>query len=290
MKVESRLLRFLIAPVLAFVLMGLTSLEALFAPKAELWERWLANNPESTEVLDHSSWNQLLGRFVRDSEDGVNRFAYAETGDAERQVLDAYVDYLARQPISTFDRNEQLAYWINLYNALTVKVVVDHGPVLSIRDIDISPGFFADGPWSKALVEVEGQALSLNDIEHRILRPIWQDPRIHYAVNCASIGCPNLQTVAFTRSNQQDLLEKSARDYVNHARGVSITDGKLTVSSIYVWFAADFGGSDAAILAHLKGYADPELAESLTAHDRIDDHAYDWTINGVTWGNKNERG
>ena len=284
MKFRSRLLRLLAAPFLAFALMGLTSLEALFAPKAELWERWQANDPGSTEVLDYSSWNLLLGRFVRASEDGVNRIAYSEFGDAERQALDAFIDYLAEQPISTFNRDEQLAYWINLYNALTVKVVVDHGPVPSIRDIDISPGFFADGPWGKALVEVEGEALSLNDIEHRILRPIWQDPRIHYAVNCASIGCPNLRTEAFTGGNQEDLLEKAARDYVNHPRGASIADGKLTVSSIYVWFAADFGGSDAAILAHLKDYADSELKESLTAHDGIDDHAYDWTINGVTWG------
>ena len=140
-----------------------------------------------------------LGRFLaqhlRTGEDGIARIGYGAVSDEDRKSLDAYIAALAGHPGSrrALNRAEQQAYWINLYNALTVQVILDHYPVESIRDIDISPGLFADGPWGKKLVTIEGEAVSLDDIEHRILRPIWKDPRIHYAVNCASIGCPNLQ-------------------------------------------------------------------------------------------------
>ncbi len=97
---------------------------------------------------------------------------------------------LAATSADRLRRAEQFPFWINLYNALTVKVVLDHYPVEIIRDIDISPGLFADGPWGKKLVTVEGEALSLDDIEHRILRPIWKDPRLHYVLNCAALGVP----------------------------------------------------------------------------------------------------
>ncbi len=165
--------------------------------------------------------------------------------------------------MSALRRPEQLAYWINLYNALTVQVVLDHYPVASIHDIAISPGLLAIGPWDKPLIEIEGAAVSLNDIEHRILRPIWRDPRIHYAVNCASIGCPDLQARAFTAETAEALLEAAARAYVNHPRGARVEAGELTVSSIYAWYREDFGGTEAGVIAHLKRYAAPELAKAL---------------------------
>ncbi len=168
-----------------------------------------------------------------------------------------------------------------LYNALTVKVVLDHYPVDGIRDIDFSPGLFADGPWDKKLVEIEGEDVSLNDIEHRILRPIWRDPRIHYAVNCASIGCPNLQPTAFTAANTDALLAAAAQAYVNHPRGARVEGGKLIVSSIYVWFQEDFGGNDAGVISHLRRYADPGLRSRLSRIERIGDHFYDWSLNGA---------
>ena len=136
-----------------------------------------------------------------------------------KRRLNSYVAGLTAIPISRYNRSEQRAYWINLYNALTVKLVLEHYPIGSIRDIDISPGLFADGPWKRKLVEVENEVLSLNDIEHRILRPIWRDPLIHYAVNCASVGCPNLLTMAFTAANTDDLLNAAALDYINSPRG-----------------------------------------------------------------------
>ena len=263
----------------ALPLWGFASIEALFAPKAELWERWQNHDGSSSATIDHGAWSVLLGRYLVADGSGLNRFDYAGVAEADRAALQTYIDGLAALPISSYSRPEQQAYWINLYNALTVALILEHYPVDSIRDIDISPGLFADGPWDKALVEVEGEALSLNDIEHRILRPIWRDPRIHYAVNCASVGCPNLLPEAFTSERLEAQLDGAARAYINNPRGARVEDGKLVVSSIYVWFAEDFGGNDAGVIAHLKRYADQPLAEHLKGQKAIADHGYDWDLN-----------
>ena len=231
---------------------AVADIEALFAPKAELWERWTAHDPAASKPIDHGRWQRFLDAYLVQHASGVNRFGYDRVTAQDRAALAAYIDGLAALPISRYSRAEQQAYWINLYNALTVQVVLDHLPVASILDIDISPGLFADGPWGKKLVAIEREAVSLDDIEHRILRPIWRDPRIHYAVNCASIGCPNLQREVFTAANAERLLQAGARDYVNHSRGARVANGELAVSSIYVWFQEDFGGDEAGVIAHLQ--------------------------------------
>ncbi|MEE8333300.1 MAG: DUF547 domain-containing protein, partial [Alphaproteobacteria bacterium] len=210
--------------------------------------------------------------------DGVARFSYMAVTPEERRAFDAYIARLSATRVSGLARSEQFAYWVNLYNALTVRLILDHPGVTSIRDIDISPGLFADGPWGAALVTIEGHAVTLNDIEHRILRPIFRDPRIHYAVSCASIGCPDLGVRAFTAQAYESMLERAARAYVNHSRGARITEGGLVVSSIYVWFGKDFGG-EAGVLKHLRKYARDGLRKQLIGISEIADHAYDWSLN-----------
>jgi hypothetical protein len=252
---------------------------ALAAPKADLWELWLAHEPDSSARVDHSAWSRFLGRYIVIGKDGINRVAYGEVTDEDMASLEEYIARLEAVPVSRLRRAEQRALWINLYNSLTVKVVLDHYPVESIRDIDISPGFFADGPWGKELATVEGEGLSLDDIEHRILRPIWKDPRIHYAVNCAALGCPNLRAEAFTAENADRLLDEGAGEYVNHTRGAWFEGERLHVSSIYKWFMEDFGGSHEGVLDHLRRYARPELRERLEGERRFRGHDYDWTLN-----------
>ena len=268
-------------PLAALPLAGISSLEALFAPSAKPWPRWQAHDPESPASIDHGLWDTFLhGHVVRD-QDGVNRIGYARLDASAHAALDGYLGALSAVDIDSYNRAEQMALWINLYNALTVRLIARHYPVDSIRDIDISPGLFADGPWDKALVTINDVDLTLNDIEHRILRPIWRDPRIHYAVNCASIGCPNLQGMAFTATNLDSLLDKAARDFVNSPRAIRVADGRLSVSSIYVWFREDFGGSDAAVIEHLRRYANPDYAERLAVTTTISDHHYDWALNDL---------
>lgn len=249
------------------------------APSAELWERWTAHDPASQIQLDHGAWTRFLTRYVSARPDGINVVDYGGVSRADKSALADYIDALAAVRVSDLNRKEQFAYWVNLYNALTVIVILDAYPVESIRDIDISPGLFSNGPWGKKLVTIEGEKVSLDDIEHKILRPIWQDPRIHYAVNCASIGCPNLQLQAFTADNTEAFLEAGAVDYINHPRGAEVVRGKLVVSSIYDWFEDDFGGNDAGVIAHLRQYAKPDLKQALQGVSRVSDDRYEWDLN-----------
>ena len=273
--------RFVLAGIAVVFLSGFGSGERLFAPSAELWPRWQANDPTATTRIDHRVWSEFLQRYLSRAPRGFNQLAYGAVTAGDRQALDGYIAALAAQPISRFNRAEQEAYWINLYNALTVRVVLDYYPVTTIREINISPGFFATGPWGKALVRVEGIDLSLDDIEHRILRPIWRDPRLHYALNCAAISCPDLQGAAFLAPDLERQLEQAARQYVNDPRGVAVIQGKVIVSKVYDWFIEDFGGSEQTVLAHLKRYAAPALKAQLKAINRLDDVRYDWSLNGA---------
>ena len=172
---------------------------------------------------------------------------------------------------------QQYAYWINLYNATTVKIILQEYPVKSI--LDISFDLLSSGPWQEPLLEVEGQPLSLDDIEHEILRPLFKDNRIHYAVSCASMGCPNLQRVAFTAGNLEELLEQGAQQYINHPRGVSIRGGSLAVSSIYDWYGEDFGDSEQELINHFLAYAKDDLKIKISSADGISEYVYDWALN-----------
>ena len=263
----------------AALVFTLPSMTASAAPKAELWERWTAHDAASTLTIDHSAWDGFLKANLVRGGDGINRLAYGRVTVADRKALAHYLEALSVVPISRYKRDEQLAYWINLYNALTVKVILDHYPVKSIRDIDISPGWFSDGPWDKKLIKVEDESLSLNDVEHRILRPIWRDARIHYAVNCASLGCPNLAPTAYNAETMEGSLTEAARTYINHPRGVSIEGGRLYVSKIYEWFVEDFGGNEKGVLDHIRHYANPKLAKRLAEFAPIDGYRYDWGLN-----------
>jgi hypothetical protein len=230
--------------------------------------------------VDHAAWERFLSRYLAtDHPSGINLLRYAAVTPEHRRGLASYIESLEGTAVSRLNRDEQMAYWINLYNAVTVKVILDHYPVSSITKIDLSSGLFTRGPWDARLIEVEGEEISLNDVEHRILRPIWQDPRVHYAVNCASIGCPNLQKRAYTAANLEVLLEQGARKYVNHPRGVSFQGKKVVLSSIYDWFQEDFGGSEEGVVRHLRRYAAPELAEKLEEYSGRIGYEYDWSLN-----------
>ncbi len=268
---------------LALVVGGLLALAAApvaGAPKAKLWERWTAHNAASTAAIDHGPWTMFLGKYVVAYPDGINRTPYGHVTAADKKILEDYIARLGSISISTYNRDEQRAYWINLYNALTVKVILDHYPVKSIRAI--KAGLFSIGPWQQRLIAVEGIELSLDDIEHRILRPIWRDPRLHYAVNCTALSCPNLQPEAFTASSTDGLLTRAAREYINTPRAAQIKNGELIVSSVYKWYKEDFGNSDQGVIRHLQQYAQPTLAAELSQIKRIADDRYDWSLNDTT--------
>ncbi len=227
---------------------------------------------------DHGAWSTILERYVAEGEDGINRFAYGEVTSADRARLDAYIEGLEITPVSALPRDDQMAFWINLYNAVTVQVILEHYPVRSIRRIKYGNPI-AFGPWDRKLVSVEGRRLSLNNIENDILRTEFDDNRIHYAINCASISCPNLLPTAFAGATLEAQLDAAARGYINHQRGVRVADDRLIASSIYNWFDEDFGGDEVSVLGHLQLYANEELLTILADRSRIDSYDYDWALN-----------
>jgi hypothetical protein len=269
----------------AFLLLVLTGQNAVAAPKAELWPRWEAHDAQSTTIIDHAEWGQIIDRYlVTGTDSGVNLFRYADVSDSDRSALQDYIDRLAAVEVSGLNRDEQIAYWLNLYNAVTVELILEHYPVDSIRDINISGSAFNRHPWDATRVEVEGEGLTLNDIEHRIIRPIWQDPRIHYAVNCASIGCPNLQPEPFTAANYRELFDIAAAEYINHPRGMRFEGNRLHLSEIFNWYSEDWDDDISVIVSHLLEYADADRAEQLRSfadggyRGRVE-YAYDWNLN-----------
>ncbi len=250
------------------------------ATHAQAWPEPMAfglPHSESAERVDHSVWQQLLTAYLSTDADAVSRFDYAAVNAADRALLQGYLDTLAATDPRQLNRDEQLAYWINLYNALTVAVVVDAWPVASIKRVR-SP-WLARGPWDDVLIEVAGQPLTLNDIEHRILRPVFRDNRIHYAVNCASLGCPDLATRVYEGALIDTQLDAAARKYVNHPRAVMLDEDGLRLSSIYKWYAADFGAGEAALREHIAGYARAELATALRDFRGDIRYDYDWAVN-----------
>ena len=258
---------------------------AAHAQSAKLIPAWDASDENSVARIDHSAWQEILNDYLRIHDSGVNRFDYgalkAHAGDFAK--LASYLASLQSLDPRDYSRAEQKAYWINFYNALTVQVVADAYPVKSIKDISESLlgslGIFG-GPWDDVHAKVAGRDLTLNNIEHGILRPIWRDNRIHYAVNCASYGCPNLCPTAFTADNAEELLEAGARAYVNHPRGVEFMDDDfIVISSIYKWYAADFGGTEKSVIEHLVTYADKALATRLRKFAGSVDYEYDWSLN-----------
>jgi hypothetical protein len=271
--------RIAVSAGLVLSLSGFMLLEKLLTPKPELWAFWDASQTTDTTPINHAVWAEFLQRYVVRSADNVTSVAYDGVTPEDRQKLAQYVDYLSALPVRSFNKASQLSLWINLYNARTVLLILEHAPVISITDIKLSGGFFTFGPWAEKLLQIEGQAVSLNDIEHRILRPIWKDPRLHYVLNCASRGCPNLQESAFTSQNTDFQLDRGAYDYINHTRGVRLDGQGIVLSKIYAWFNRDFGDGRSALFAHLSRYADEELKILLQSQPAINGYEYSWKLN-----------
>lgn len=272
-----------------WVLRALAALVSLAAAS----EMALAQTPQdliatvdrgSSATVDHAVWDRLLKTYVKTGSGGLNRVDYAAFKKSGQAELKAYIKGLEAVDPATLGRPEQFALLANLYNAKTVDIILDHYPVKSIKDISLGGGLlgvFTSGPWKAKVLKMKGVDLSLDDIEHGMLRPVFKDPRVHYAVNCASVGCPNLGKEAFTGAKLEAQLDAAARAYVNNPRGAALKPAGLTVSSIYDWYQKDFGGSEKGVIAHLKAYAAPALAHKLAGTTSIAGYHYDWSLNDI---------
>lgn len=246
---------------------------------SELDARWATHSESSQVEIDHSPWQALLDDYlVTDTDSEVNLFDYTGLLDDDREPLDDYVELMVSVDPLSLNQQEQKAYWINLYNVLTVKLILDNFPTVSITELGSNPLEF--GPWNEVAASINGTELSLNDIEHRIIRPLYNDYRIHFAVNCASIGCPNLAAEVFTAADLDTQLDDAAAEYVNHPRGIQIDDDQLKLSSLFEWYASDFGEDLDGVLSTLGQHVDTDDRSILLKFSGTPEYSYDWGLNG----------
>ena len=242
---------------------------------------WSISTESSQKQISHQIWQEVLDKNLIDKDASrVNLFKYGSISNTDKIKLRQYIEEMASINPREYTKSQQKAYWINVYNALTVQLILTNYPVESITKLGES--IFSFGPWDDDAITISGETLSLNDIEHKIIRPFFKDQRIHYAVNCASYSCPNLSGTAYTAKNTEDLLSQGACDYINHPRGVTFESDDLLLSSIYDWYIEDFGGNNNSLIKHLLSCAQPSLKRKLTQFQNnpgdIDYH-YDWRLN-----------
>ena len=232
-------------------------------------------------VISHQEWQEFLTRHVITNNEGINLVDYPHLTDADIKSLKHYIVSMSEIDINNYNRNEQLAFWINLYNALVVHKIAEYYPVDTVHEVNISPGLFSVGPWGANLVTVAGKKLSLDDIHNRIIRAVWNDPRTHYAINDGCIGAANLSREAFQGSTVDKQLQEAAHGYINSLRCIQVIDGKLIVSKIYEWYIDDFGKNEVDLVKHLSTYASEPLRSQLQQISSINNYIYNWHLNST---------
>ena len=191
----------------------------------------------------------------------------------ENGKLEAAYLQLSSFPVKNLsNKEEKLAFYINAYNILALKMVVDHWPLDSIKDV----GYLLSPVWGKPAGSIDGKTVSLDDVENKILRPMGE-PRIHFAIVCASVSCPDLRNTPYTASKLNDQLDEQVQKFLaNTGKGLRIGDESIQISKIFDWFGKDFkpAGGVAAFIRHYR----PDLPE-LPLKEDIN---YDWNVNGIT--------
>ena len=217
--------------------------------------------PEKPQPPSHSAWDGLLRKYVN----GSGKVNYSGL-KSEVAKLDAYLEILEKNaPEPDWSRKEKLAYWINAYNAFTVKLIVDNYPVGSITDLE------GGKPWDKKWIHIGGKTYSLNNLENDIIRPRFHEPRIHFAVNCAAKSCPPLLNRAWTAANLNGNLEKRAKAFINNPNYNSIAADKVKVSKIFDWYGSDFGN----LIGFLSKYGETRIS----ANAKVECGEYNWALN-----------
>jgi len=218
---------------------------------------------------------KFLNTYISET-DGINFVAYGKVTDAHHAELKTYIAALEAQGADGLNDDQIKAFWFNLYNAKTIDVILENYPLKSIRSL----GLANRGPWDKKVLNVTGKgAMSLNDVEHGTLRKMYKEPRIHYAVNCASYGCPNLKASVWTAENLEADLVAAAEAYINHPRGVRVEGDKVIASKIFDWYKVDFGNDQTGMLNHFRQYAKGNLAAQLQGKTKISKFEYNWNLN-----------
>lgn len=210
--------------------------------------------------ISHKSFDALLQKYV--SASGTVNYKGLKKDEA---VLESYIGILAKQiPDKSWSRDASLAYWINAYNALTLKLIVTNYPVKSITNLN------GGKPWDVKWIDLAGKKYSLNNIENDIIRPQFKDPRIHFAVNCGAVSCPPLSNTAFTETNINKLLDSRSKAFINSASN-EIACAKIKISKIFDWYKADFGD----VIAFINKYSTTQI----NVNAAVEYGDYNWNLN-----------
>ena len=192
--------------------------------------------PVSSSPITHETWTKILQAHVSDN--GLVDYQGLKRDSVNFQQ---YLSLLSQHhPNNNWTQNQQLAYWINAYNAFTIRLILDYYPIKSIKHIKKFELPFVNSIWNKKFIIIESQVYSLNDIEHNILRKQFNEPRIHFAINCASISCPNLSKEAFESNHIDSQLNKAAIRFINDPTKNRISGETIYLSKIFKWFRGDF--------------------------------------------------
>lgn len=231
-------------------------------PVKEVKTKFITDIARSAVKIDHSQWDKLLKKHV-------TKRGFVDYAGIKKEVatLDAYLKMLSKnEPSEAWSVQELLAYYINLYNAGTIKLIVENYPVKSIKDIS--------RPWGKDRIAIGDKMISLDDIEHDILRKM-NEPRVHFALNCASISCPKLLNEAFTANKINEQLERVTKEFINGDKN-DITASNLKISSLFDWYKKDFkvnGKTD--VIAFINQYSNVKI----NSNTNISYMKYDWGLN-----------
>ena len=224
-----------------------------------------------SKPIKHDQWDSLLKDYVN-AEGWVDYKGFL----ADSIRLQDYLDLLrANHPNKkNWSKDEQLAYWINAYNAFTVELILDYYPVPSIKDIKSGIPFISS-VWDIEFIEIEDQKYTLNNIEHGIIRPKFNEERIHFAVNCASYSCPKLLNEAFCAEHLDQQLDKATKSFINNPEKNIIKEDQIQLSKILNWYWGDFKGKYKSRIEFVNKYS----AQQVNEDAEVEFLDYDWSLN-----------
>ncbi len=226
--------------------------------------------PATASAISHEQWNVLLKKHV--TKDGwVNYKGF----QADSTQLNTYLKLLsANHPdAATWSANERKAYWINAYNAFTVQLIIRNYPCKSIKDLG-GKIYKVNTPWDIRFIKIGAKTYDLNNIENSILRKEFDDPRIHFTVNCASVSCPPLRNEAYMADKLDQQLDEQGKAFVNDGFRNKITAGKVQISNIFKWYQGDFT-KKGTLADFLNQYSNVKISKSMN----IEYLDYDWNLN-----------
>ena len=222
--------------------------------------------------VDHTIWDRLLKKHV--DEKGLVDYKGFKKEEGE---LKKYLDLLSRNPpTAKWTKNEQMAFWINAYNACTVQLILEHYPLKSIKDIGSTIKIpFVNTPWDIKFITIGGEKYDLNNIEHGILRKKYDDPRIHFALVCAARSCPRLRNEAYEPDRLIAQLEDNARDFLNNPTKNAITARQASLSKYFDWYKTDWNDKGKSVEYWVNQYANLKISKDT----RISYLEYNWALN-----------